>query len=208
MKIEALEPSERAKEKIRVRFDDGTVLLIPSTLAFDLRLCAGLELSDAAMDSLRESCAIAAAKERAVRIISASSVTERELEHRLVQKGVEPDHARQAVQWLSELRLLDDRRVAEQLVRSAAAKGYGPARIRQIFYEKRVPKELWEDALATLPQQDDAIDEFLRKRFRGRRPDRAECKRATDALLRRGHKWSDIRRALECYAPDEDFSEE
>ena len=49
---------------------------------------------------------------------------------------------------------------------------------------------------------------FLQKRFRGRTPDRAECKRAIDALLRRGHSWSDIRRALERYAPEEEFEEE
>ena len=51
-------------------------------------------------------------------------------------------------------------------------------------------------------EQDDAIDAFLQKRFRGRQPDRTEIRRAADALLRRGHAWGDIRRALERYDPD------
>ena len=55
---------------------------------------------------------------------------------------------------------------------------------------------------------DDAIDAFLQRRFHGRKPDRAACKRATDALLRRGHSWNDIRRALERYAPEEEFYED
>ena len=59
-----------------------------------------------------------------------------------------------------------------------------------------------------LTGMDEAIDAFLQRRFRGKTPDRAECKRATDALLRRGHRWSDIRRALERYAPDEEFFED
>lgn len=208
MKIESVTPSARAKEKVCVLLDDGTKLLMPAALAADLSLCAGLTLSEAALDSVRESCALASAKERAVRIVSASAVTERELLHRLMQKGESEAHAQEAVRWLGELHLLDDRRVAEQIVRSAAAKGYGAARIRQLFYEKRVPRELWDEALQALPDRDDAIDAFLRRRFRGQTPDRAECKRASDALVRRGHKWSDIRRALERYAPDEDFSEE
>ena len=208
MKIDAIEQSKRAKEKLRVRFDDGTSLLVPVSVVTELRLCAGLELSEAALQSLRDSCALASAKERAVRIVSVSAVSQRELERRLVRKGESEEHAQEAVKWLSDLRLLDDRQVAEQVVRSGAAKGYGAARIRQMLFEKRVPRELWDEALAALPTQDDAIDEFLRRRFRGKTPDRAECKRATDALLRRGHSWSDIRRALERYAPDEEFFED
>lgn len=208
MKIDAIEQSKRAREKLRVRFDDGTNLLVPVSVVTELRLRVGLELSEAALQSLRDSCALASAKERAVRIVSASAVSQRELERRLVRKGESEEHAQEAVKWLSDLRLLDDRQVAEQVVRSGAAKGYGAARIRQMLFEKRVPRELWDEALAALPTQDDAIDEFLRRRFRGKTPDRAECKRATDALLRRGHSWSDIRRALERYAPDEEFFED
>ena len=207
MKIEAIEQSKRA-QKLRLRFDDGSTMLVPAALLTELRLGVGLELSPAALESLRDSCALASAKERAVRIVSASAVSQKELEHRLVRKGESEEHAQEAVQWLSDLRLLDDAAVAEQIVRSGAAKGYGAARIRQMLYEKRVPRELWDEALAALPPQDDAIDEYLRRRFRGATPDRAECKRATDALLRRGHSWSDIRRALERYAPDEDFVED
>ena len=207
MKIEAIEQSKRA-QKLRLRFDDGSTMLVPAALLTELQLGVGLELSPAALESLRDSCALASAKERAVRIVSASAVSQKELEHRLVRKGESEEHAQEAVQWLSDLRLLDDAAVAEQIVRSGAAKGYGAARIRQMLYEKRVPRELWDEALVALPPQDDAIDEYLRRRFRGATPDRAECKRATDALLRRGHSWSDIRRALERYAPDEDFVED
>ncbi len=207
MKIEAIEQSKRA-QKLRLRFDDGSTMLVPASLLTELRLGVGLELSPAALESLRDSCALASAKERAVRIASAAAVSQKELEHRLVRKGESEEHAQEAVQWLSDLRLLDDAAVAEQIVRSGAAKGYGAARIRQMLYEKRVPRELWDEALAALPPQDDAIDTYLRRRFRGTTPDRAECKRATDALLRRGHSWSDIRRALERYAPDEDFVED
>ena len=160
------------------------------------------------MDSLHETCGEASARNRAVRIISAAPVSRRELQSRLVQKGETEEHAQQAVQWLDELHLLDDEQLAEQIVLSGAARGYGAARIRQMLYEKRIPRELWERALEKLPPQENAIDTFLQRRFRGTKPDKKELKRATDALLRRGHSWSDIRSALERYVPDEDFPEE
>ena len=208
MRVEAIEQTRSPQGKLRVRFDNGESLLILPAAIAELGLYAGMELPDAAMDSIKETCGAASARERAVRIVSAASVTKTELQRRLVQKGETEEHAEEAVAWLSELHLLDDRQTAAQIVRSGAARGYGAARIRQMLYEKRVPKELWDEALEQLPPQDDAIDLFLQRRFRGKTPDRTAIKRATDALLRRGHSWEDIRRALSRYASEEEFFEE
>ncbi len=199
MRIESIEQTRSPQGKLRLRFEDGeTMLVLPAVIA-ELGLYAGLDVPEAGMDSLREQNAAASAKNRAVRILSAAAVSKNELEHRLVQKGESPEHAAQAAEWLDSMRLLDDRALAAQLVRSAAAKGYGEARVRQLLYAKRIPREFWEEALAQMPEQSGAIDEFLNKRFRGKAPDRAECRRATDALLRRGHRWQDIKSALERY---------
>ncbi len=208
MKVESIEETRSPQGKLRLRFDNGTSMLVFPAVITELCLYPGVEIPEAAMESLRDTCAEASARERAVRIISAAPVSRRELQSRLVRKGETEEHAQQAVQWLDELHLLDDAEVAAQIVRSGAAKGYGAARIRQMLYEKKIPRELWDDALSQLPPQGNAIDEFLRRRFRGAKPDQKELKRATDALLRRGHSWRDIRSALERYAPEEEFPEE
>lgn len=208
MKVESIEETRSPPGKLRLRFDNGTSMLVFPAVITELCLYPGVEIPEAAMESLRDTCAEASARERAVRIISAAPVSRRELQSRLVRKGETEEHAQQAVQWLDELHLLDDAEVAAQIVRSGAAKGYGAARIRQMLYEKKIPRELWDDALSQLPPQGNAIDEFLRRRFRGAKPDQKELKRATDALLRRGHSWRDIRSALERYAPEEEFPEE
>lgn len=199
MRIESIEQTRSPQGKLRLRFEGGESMLVLPAVITELGLYAGLDVPEAGMDSLREQNAAASAKNRAVRILSAAAVSKNELEHRLVQKGESPEHAAQAAEWLDSLRLLDDRALAAQLVRSAAAKGYGEARVRQLLYAKRIPREFWEEALAQMPDQSGAIDEFLSKRFRGKAPDRAECRRATDALLRRGHRWQDIKGALERY---------
>ena len=208
MKVESIEQTRSPSGKLRVRFDNGSSLLIFPSVIAEHGIYSGMELPEAALNSLKESNAAASAKERAVRIVSATSISKKELEKRLIQKGEKEENAKQAVMWLEDLKLLDDKQVAQQIVRNGLSRGYGASRIRQMLYEKRIPKELWEEALSDLPPQDDAIDTFLQRRFRGRKPDRAECKRATDALLRRGHSWNDIRRALERYAPEEEFYED
>jgi regulatory protein len=48
----------------------------------------------------------------------------------------------------------------------------------------------------TLPDPAEAIDRFLERKLRGRTPDEKEKKRLSDALLRRGFSWSDVRAGL------------
>lgn len=174
----------------------------------DFGLYPGLELEAEQLSKLRTAAGEMSAKMRAVRIVSASSVSSQDLEQRLIHKGENPDQARAAVAWMADLDLLDDRKTAEQIVSSCIRKGYGMARAKQALYEKRIPKSLWEDALADYPDQSDKIIAFLRSRLSDNADD-GEVKRAIDALLRRGHSYPQIRRALERLSLDSDeFPEE
>ena len=161
----------------------------------DFGLYAGLELSDEQMQRLTISAGDTSAKMRAVRIVAASSVSRRDLEQRLVRKGQTKEQAKAAVEWMEDLNLLDDRETARQIVARCTAHGYGIARAKQMLYEKQIPKDLWSDALEDYPDQTENILAFLRVRL-GEEPDQHQIKKATDALLRRGHSWGDVRRAL------------
>ncbi len=143
-------------------------------LLADFGLYSGMELSEEDYQALLAAAGKASARARAVRIVAAAGVSERELQKRLVQKGEEAADAKEAVGWLKELHLLDDGETARQLVASAAAKGYGKSRIKNILYEKGIPQEFWDDALADLPEMDDAIDRFLARRWQGKVPDEKE----------------------------------
>ena len=86
-------------------------------------------------------------------------------------------------------------------------KGYGLSRAKQALYEKRIPKEFWEDALADYPDQTEKILDFLRSRL-DEDSDERDVRKATDALLRRGHSYQEIRRAMERLTFDADFQED
>ena len=178
-----------------MRFEDDSSMRLYRQTVEDFGLYSGKELTDEELDALRTAAGQMSAKMRAVRIVSASSVSKRDLEQRLVRKGENPDQAKAAVEWMSELNLLDDRQTAEQVVSRCISKGYGLARAKQALYEKRIPKEYWAEVLADYPDQTEKIVDFLRSRL-GDEPTEKETKRAIDALLRRGHNWSDIRQAL------------
>ena len=203
MKIELLKTTPDRAGRYYVKFEDDSAMRLYRQTVEDFGLYTGKELSDAEMEALLESAGRMSAKMRAVRIVSASSVTKRDLEDRLVHKGEDPEMAREAVQWMSELKLLDDAKVAEQVVSRCISKGYGIARAKQALYEKRVPKHYWEDALAEYPDQQEKIVDFLRTRLHGAY-DQKDVKKCIDALMRRGHSYAAIRKALQNISLDSD----
>ena len=189
-------------------FSDGSKLPLYRQTVEDFGLYSGLELTDEDYERLLTAAGQMSAKMRAVRIVSASSVSKRDLQDRLVRKGEDPTQAKEAVAWMEELHLLDDRNTAEQVVHSCISKGYGLQRAKQALYEKRIPKEYWEEALADYPDQLEKIVSFLRSRLDAD-SDEKQVKKAIDALLRRGHNYSKIREGLSIISLDSDeFTED
>ena len=190
-----------------MRFSDGSALRLYRQTLEDFGLYPGMELTDSEYEKLSIAAGQMSAKMRAVRIVSASSVSKRDLEQRLIQKGEDPKQAREAVEWMSDLDLVDDRKTAEQIVQRCISKGYGISRAKQALYEKRIPKDLWEVVLEDYPDQTEVIVTFLRERLDDE-PDQKELKKVIDALMRRGHSYSQIRKALQLLSCDSDFAED
>ena len=169
----------------------------------DFVLYAGKELEEAEWQALQDAAGAMSAKMRAVRIVAASSVSKKDLQQRLVRKGEDPKQAAEAVAWMEDLHLVDDAETARQIVMRCASKGYGISRAKQMLYEKKIPQHCWEAALEDFPDQTEHILDFLRSREAGL-SDPKQTKKAIDALLRRGHTYSEIRRAMSMMALDAD----
>lgn len=208
MKVESLKTAPDRAGRYWVTFDDGSRMGLYRQTVEDFALYSGKELDEQEAEALRTAAGQMSAKMRAVRIVSASSVSRRDLEARLVRKGEDPQQAKEAVAWMEDLHLVDDRATAEQVVSSCISKGYGLARAKQALYEKRIPKEYWDEALADYPDQTEKITAFLKSRLDAD-SDEKQVRRAVDALIRRGHSYGTIRRALDALSFDtEDFQEE
>lgn len=208
MKVESLKTAPDRAGRYWVTFDDGSKMGLYRQTVEDFALYSGKELDEQEAEDLRTAAGQMSAKMRAVRIVSAASVSRRDLEARLVRKGEDPQQAKEAVAWMEDLHLVDDRATAEQVVSSCISKGYGLMRAKQALYEKRIPKEYWDEALADYPDQTEKITAFLKSRLAAD-SDEKQVRRAVDALIRRGHNYGAIRRALDALSFDtEDFQEE
>ena len=206
MRIDSVSQSPDRTGRYLVKCTDGSTLKLYRQTVEDFRVYPGMELSEQQMEALKERNSRYSAKMRAVRIVSASSVSKRDLENRLVRKGESEEQAKEAVQWLSELNLLDDRNTARQIVDSCIRKGYGLARAKQALYEKQIPKDLWEEVLEDYPDQSERIADFLRSKLRDPE-DPKQVRRAIDAALRRGHSYGEVKRVLGMIGTESDFDD-
>lgn len=208
MRIDSLKTTPDRAGRYWVTFSDGTKVGFYRQTVEDFGLYAGKELTEGEFASLQQAAGQMSAKMRAVRIVSLTNVSKKDLESRLVRKGEDPTQAKEAVQWMEDMHLLDDRNTAEQVVHSCIAKGYGLQRAKQALYEKRIPREYWEEALEDYPDQEAKIEAFLRNRLDGD-SDEKQIKRAVDALIRRGHSYGAVRRILNNLSFEtEDYLEE
>ena len=155
-----------------------------------------------------DSGSVESAKKRALWLLDKRDYSRAELRRKLTEKGFTDAAADAAVDRLAELGFVDDARYAPLVVRHYAAKGYGRQRVRGELQRRGIPRELWDSALAEMPEQDETVDRLLRTRMKGAAPgDRAALKRATDALLRRGYGWDEINEAVERLRAEEDAQE-
>ena len=208
MRIDSLKTSPDRAGRYWVTFSDDSKIGLYRQTVEDFGLYTGKELSGEEYDALMTAAGKMSAKMRAVRIVSASSVSKRDLQERLVRKGEDPEQAREAVEWMEDLHLVDDRNTAEQIVHSCISKGYGLQRAKQALYEKRIPKSYWDEALEDYPDQWERIESFLRSRLDAD-SDQKQIKKAIDALIRRGHSYGTIRNVLNELSFDtEDYIED
>ena len=192
---------QTSPERVTVALDDGSEIKATMGVIAELRLYAGRRLTEAELQTLRASAALALCKNRGLELLSYRPMSAKELRDKLTEKGEEPTAAEAAVTWLCEQGFLDDARYAGMVVRHYAGKGYGAGRIRQELQRRGVPRELWDEALTELPESDDKLDRFIASRLKDP-SDRAQVQKVSAALYRRGFSWEEIRAALARFRAD------
>lgn len=200
MQIEGVKKSERKKGRFLVRLEDGSILRVTEEEVLRFGLRAGMELEAETLEALQASAKKSSAKAAAANMIGSRALSKKELTKRLIQKGNEEADAQAAADWLEDIGAVDDAAYAAALVRHYGGKGYGTARVREELRRRGVERELWDDALEEMPDAGEILDQLIQKKCRGDLSDPREKKRVSDALLRRGFGWSEVRAAMGRYA--------
>ena len=189
MRVERIERSKHKQERVLVYLGGGDLLRITESELLRFGLYVGLDISPETVVQLQKSGARSETRVRAANMISARPLSKRELTRRLVQKGSEADDAGAAAEYLENIGALDDVAYAAMLVRHYSAQGYE-------LYRRGVPRELWDEALEAAPDAQETLACVIASKTRGKPLNEKDYKRLSDALLRRGFSWGEVKTAL------------
>ena len=195
-RIERIEASKHKRGRVLVFLEGGELLKITEQELLDFGLRKGDELEEETLSRLKKAAGVSDVKSTAAELIGKKAMSRASLERKLRENGASEAEARYAGEWLEAIGAIDDAAYAAALVRHCAAKGYGPAKVREKLYEKGVPRELWEEAMEELGDNETLIERFLQSKLKGQAPDEKEKKRLFDALIRRGFSWGDVKRVF------------
>lgn len=196
MKIEKLLPPAQPGKSWTVALEGGDTLRVPEGAVLEFELYDGRELEEEDLAELKAAAFASALRTKAVNMLSARQMSAGQLNEKLMAKGATDRQAAEIVAWAIDIGLLNDEEYAKALARHYQAKGYGIYKIKDELYRRRVPRQYWEEALASLEDPEEIIDAFLAKKIRDP-GDRKEIKKASDALVRRGFSWSQVSAGIE-----------
>lgn len=142
--------------------------------------------------------------QRALGLLTRREHSRKELTRKLVARGIEAAEADAAVGKLSDAGWQDDARFAELLVRSRAASGYGPLRVRAELGMHGLDQELIAAAIEAYDGDWLENARHLVRRRHGVAPlERAVRLKAAGLLARRGFTGDQVRSATR-FDPDEE----
>lgn len=199
MRIETVKKSQRKQGRFLVKLEGGDLLRVTEDELLRFGLRPGLELDEALLAELQSAAKASSAKAAAANMIGSRALSKQELQRRLVRKGTEEADAQAAADWLEDIGAVDDESYAAAVARDYGRRGYGPQRVREELRRRGVPRQLWDQAMEELPDSAAVLDALIQKKNRGDLSDPKAVKRLSDALLRRGFSWSEVRAAVSRY---------
>ena len=189
---------QTSPERYLIILDNGTEIKSTLKVITDEYLYSDLEIDQERLIDLKDKSEYSLCELRAMRLIGIQPMSKKGLYDKLIQKGEYPIHAEKASNWLEKMGLINDESYAGMVVRHYTAKGFGVTRIKNELYKHGVPKDLWDDAIKDMPDQQDKIDHYLYNHL-DNLDNQKQLNKVKSALLRRGFSWSDINNAIERY---------
>jgi regulatory protein len=218
-KITALEP-QRRPGRLNVFVDGQFILGVGETVAADLGLRVGREITPETLREVAGAEEVHKATEAALVLLEVRARARREIETRLAQKGYDDLVITQVLEKLTRLGLLDDAQFAAQWVeaktRAGGSRPVGRRRLSSELFGKGVAKEQIAEAVEKVTNEDElalaraAAGKKVRIVPTDREALQAERRKLMGFLQRRGFGWEVVKQVTReaLPAPGEEANEE
>ncbi|MBQ0110566.1 MAG: regulatory protein RecX [Oscillospiraceae bacterium] len=169
-----------------------------ASLFYEAGLKKGSEISPEAFCALIKQSETKRAKSRAVWYLSKKGYSVKTLHKKLCEKFLE-SAADAAIEFCLANGFLDDCEYACATARRLKAAGKSRRAITLYMQKDGISRDDIENALSQIPlQEDDVLSELIQRKYKNKLSEENGKQKVVAALLRRGFKYEDIKKAIDC----------
>lgn len=193
--ITGITPQVKDKTRCNIEIDGRFYCGLKLETVMQYRVKIGMEVSPEELSAMQLQSEKQTALDKALKSISASMKTEREVRAFLAGKGFLPEVCDYAVDKMKGYGYLDDAAYAAAYLESAG-KRKGKRLIAAELRQKGIAPEIIEEALSSFEGEAESAKGVLEKYMRGKTADRKTLQKAFAHLLGRGFDGETAREAL------------
>ena len=195
MLIRKVNPYKNDLSRVIVYFEDKSYITVSAERARELALKPGDEVDETTIRELSDEVRGSVARATAARIMGRSNMSAKTLFKKLKEKGIADEDAESALNWLIDIGIIDDEQYAKTLLSHYRARGFGNRRIAEEMRHRGIDREI-VDAVLDDADMSDEILAYIEKKTRGVELDEKLRGKITNALIRQGHSYEDIKSAF------------
>jgi regulatory protein len=194
MKITAIKQQVKRSDRYSIFVDGKYAFSLSESGLIESRLASGQEFDAAELKQLKKAAGLDKAYGQALRYVAIRQRSEWEIEMYLKRKEVDAAAAKEIIQRLRNLNLLNDLDFARSWVANRRAlKSVSKRRLALELRQKRLPSDIIDQAMAEDPSDErQALKDLIEKK-RARYPDQQKL---MQYLARQGFGYDDIKNAL------------
>lgn len=202
MRITDIQPKSQRRAAVFVDGEYFAILDIEIILQYHLRV--DMEIDAGQMEEIRFSEGFRKARERALHLLAQKEYTAKQLLEKLQQTN-EPEICRQVVEMMRENGLIDDLHYAIRYIEDASEyKCYGEKKIRAELKIRGVDTFTIEDAYAQVEVDPlPLLQRLIAEKYSSKLAQENGPRKVSEALLRRGFTYGQIKQALKEYGNEE-----
>ena len=172
-----------------------TIIDVEIIAAFHLK--KGMEVTEEIQEKVQRAADYRRGKERALYLLGYRDHCRKDLVDKL-SKNIDRDLAEEIADKMEELGFLDDRKYAEKLARHLMlVKKRGERRALQEMVLKGIDRETAVDAISLVEPDENLLQELIERKYLRYLGDEKGRNKVIAALMRLGHDYSDVIRAVD-----------
>ena len=160
MTITSIEEQKKNKNRRSVFIDGEFVFGMTAEDVYLYRLKEGMEIDEQDLEKIKAGAILQDAKNLALRYLSYSARTKREMEKKLKTYDFSEDILDEVLSFLETHKFIDDLAYAQKFAQSKIRAGYGKQRLKSDLFVKGISRDIIDEVLQSVSESEDSAEKI------------------------------------------------